>query len=112
MARPVSSKVSRIAASARARAKAGRGPRHARVQLLLDMRVERARRDHAPVLRLDPAAGKNELARHEPMAGMSLAHQHLRRRALATIDENERGGVTGTQSTRSGGGLGQILLLR
>jgi hypothetical protein len=76
------------------------------------MRVERPRRDHAPVLGLDATAGKDEFARHEPMAGMSLAHEHPRPRALAMIDENECGGVAGTERASAGGGFGQVLLLR
>src|ERR1700735_4661510 len=90
---------------------ARRGPAYACVELLLNMRVERPRRGHAPVFRLDPAAGKDEFARHEPMAGVSLAHEHPRPRALAMIDENERGGVAGTENARMWGGLGQVLLL-
>ena len=61
---------------------AGRGPGHPRVELRLDMRVERPRRGHAPVLRLDPPAGKDELARHEPVSRMPFAHQHPRRSAV------------------------------
>ena len=61
---------------------AGRGPGHPCVELLLDMRIERSRGGHAPVLRLDPPAGKDELARHEPVPRMSLAHQHPRRSAV------------------------------
>ena len=110
MARPVSSKVSRIAASARARAKLGEGRWHARVQLLLDMRVERPGRDHAPILGLDPAAGKDELARHEPVAGMPLAHQHARFSALRTVDQNERRRITRAQRAFPRGGVSHVLV--
>ena len=69
---------------------AGRGTRHARVQLFLDMRVEHPCRGHPPVLGLDATAGEDEFARHEPMAGMSLAHQYARFSALRAFDQNER----------------------
>ena len=63
--RPVSSKVSRIAASASARALAALGRCDVQHQLLLGARIERARDRHLAVDRIDAAAGKHELAGHE-----------------------------------------------
>ena len=89
---------------------AGRGSTDARVQLLLDMGVERPCRDHAPILGLDPTAGKDELARHEPVSGMPLAHQHPRFSALRAVDQNERRRITRAQRAFPRGGVSHVLV--
>src|SRR5262249_47423137 len=46
-------------------------------QVRLYVRIELARRRHAPVGRIDAAAGKDEFSRHEFVAVMALAEQDL-----------------------------------
>ena len=76
----------------------------------LDMWVERACCAHAAVFGLDPAAGKDEFARHEPMAGMSLAHQYASFSALRAFDQNERRRITRAQRAFPRGGVGHVLV--
>src|SRR5271167_3131623 len=87
---------------------AGRGPSHAGVELRLDMRVERAGGGHPPVLRLDPAAGKDELARHEPVSRVPLAHQYPGAAALRSFDQNERRRIARAKRAIGPGGLGHV----
>ena len=110
MARPVSSKVSRIAASASARAKPGEGRRTRALSFSSTCAIERAGRGHAPVLRLDPAAGKDELARHEPVAGMPLAHQHPRGPRSERSTRMSVAASRGRSARAARGGVGHVLL--
>ena len=69
--------------------------RHARIQLRLDMRVERPRRDHATILRLEAASGKNKLARHELVPGMAACPS-----APARVRASERSIRIGVAASR------------
>src|SRR5580692_9000196 len=74
------------------------------------MRVERPGRGHPPVLGLDATAGEDEFARHEPMAGMSLAHQYARFSALRAFYQNERRRITRAQRAFPRSGVGHVLV--
>src|SRR5271170_317801 len=85
-----------------------RRPPHSGVELCLDIGIERAGGGHPPVFRLDPAAGKDELARHEAVSSVPLAHQHPGAAGLRSLDQNERRRVARAKRPTGPGGLGHV----
>src|SRR5271170_5888075 len=85
-----------------------RRPPHSGVELCLDIGIESAGGGHPPVFRLDPAAGKDELARHEAVSSVPLAHQHPGAAGLRSLDQNERRRVARAKRPTGPGGLGHV----
>ena len=92
--RPVSSQVSRSAASGKARAYSGLGSATRSSEFLFHFRMQFARRRHGAVKRLDAPAGKHKLAGHEFVAGVAAAEQHFRPGGVGAVDQHQRRGVT------------------
>jgi hypothetical protein len=54
--------------------------------------MEGAHHRHRAIRRFDPASRKYELAGHEPVGRMALAHEHLRV-AASSVDDDQRGRI-------------------